>query len=152
MQKLVIIFAVLVMLGGAAASILKWMQLGPFEGAPEEVKAEKEVPLETAIAIDMEPLAVTIFQGNKVAATVQIEVKLEAMGEKNAEQVKRMLPVIIDAYLRDLHGFVPRLLKAKESVDPEIIRQRLKLIGERIAGKGRINNVVVGNIVEQQPR
>ena len=151
MQKLIMIFAALVMLGGGAASVLKWLQLGPFEGTGE-VKKEKEEPVKAAIPVDMEPLVVTIFQGNKVAALVQIEVKLEAMGEKNAAHVKYLLPIITDAYLRDLHGFVPRLLKAKEKIDPEIIRQRLMLIGEKSAGKGMINAVVVGNIIEQQPR
>ncbi|OHC77368.1 MAG: hypothetical protein A3B62_02830 [Rhodospirillales bacterium RIFCSPLOWO2_01_FULL_65_14] len=152
MQKLIMIFAVLVMLGGGAASVLKWLQLGPFEGTGEAKKEKKEEPAKAAIPVDMEPLVVTIFQGNKVAALVQIEVKLEAMGEKNAAHVKYLLPIITDAYLRDLHGFVPRLLKAKEKIDPEIIRQRLMLIGEKSAGKGMINAVVVGNIIEQQPR
>jgi flagellar basal body-associated protein FliL len=152
MQKLIMIFAVLVMLGGGAASILKWLQLGPFEGTAEEKKPKKDEPAKVAMSVDMEPLVVTIFQGNKVAALVQIEVKLETMGEKNAAHVKYVLPILTDAYLRDLHGFVPRLLKSKEKIDPEIIRQRLMVIGERTAGKGLITGVMVGNIIEQQPR
>jgi flagellar basal body-associated protein FliL len=152
MQKLIMIFAVLVMLGGATASALKWLQLGPFEGMQQDEKPKKEKAEKAALVIDMEPLVIPIFQENKVAALVQIEVKLEAMGEDKAAKVKYLLPLIIDAYIRDLHGFMPRMLKAKEKVDPEVLRERLLVIGARTAGKGLISNVVIGDIIEQPSR
>jgi hypothetical protein len=74
------------------------------------------------------------------------------MGEDKAAKVKYLLPLIIDAYIRDLHGFMPRMLKAKEKVDPEVLRERLLVIGARTAGKGLISNVVIGDIIEQPSR
>ncbi|MBI2586092.1 MAG: flagellar basal body-associated FliL family protein [Rhodospirillales bacterium] len=146
------IFAVLVMLGGGTASILKWLQLGPFQELQKEEKQPKAQKIEEIITIDMDPLITTIFQENRVAALVQIELKLETQGDKRAERIKYLLPVINDAFLKDMHSFMPRLLKAEERVDAEIIRQRLQLIGDKVAGKGLIRNVVIGDIVEQPAR
>ena len=93
----------------------------------------------------MEPLAIPIFQGNKVAATVQIQVKLETNGKSN---VKKIMPVITDAFVRDLHSFMQRLLKAKEQIDVLIIKQRLQLISNKAAGKGLIKNVLVQSVID----
>jgi flagellar basal body-associated protein FliL len=151
MKKLIFIFSLLVMLSGATVSLLKWMKLGPFQ---EEGVAKEEVIQEedgdNTVFIDMEPLGIPIFQGNKVAATIQIQVKLETYGEKNAEKIKYIMPVITDAFIRDLHSFMPRLLKAEERVDVLIIKQRLQFISDKVAGKGLIRNVLVQSVIDQQ--
>ncbi len=149
MKKLLLIFGLLIMLGGGTVGALKFFKLGPFQG--EEVveeKQEEEVE-DTTLFVDMEPLAIPIFRGNKVAATVQIQVKLETNGKKNVKKIKRMMPVITDAFVRDLHSFMPRLLKAKERIDVLIIKQRLQLISDKIAGKGLIKNVLVQSVIDQ---
>jgi len=152
MKKIVMIFAFLVMLGGGTASILKFLQIGPFQELRKEEKQPKAQKIEDIITIDMDPLITTIFQENRVAALVQIELKLETQGDKRAERIKYLLPVINDAFLKDMHSFMPRLLKAEERLDAEIIRQRLQLISDKVAGKGLIRNIVIGDIVEQPAR
>lgn len=152
MKKIVMIFAVLVMLGGGTASALKWLQLGPFQELEKKNTPKKAAKVEETITIDMEPLVTTIFQENRVAALVQIEYQLETQGDKKAERIKYLTPVLGDAFLKDMHSFIPRLLKAEERIDAESIRQRLKLIGDKVTGKGLITNVVVGDIIEQPAR
>ena len=148
MKKLLLIFAFLVLLGGGTTSALKFLRLGPFQG--DEVVEEKpeEQVGDTTLFVDMEPLAIPIFQGNKVAATVQIQVKLETNGKSNVKKIKRMMPVITDAFVRDLHSFMPRLLKAKQRIDVLIIKQRLQLISDKVAGKGLIKNVLVQSVID----
>ena len=149
MKKLLLIFGLLVMLCGGTVSALKFLKLGPFQG--EEVVEEKpEEQVEaTILLVDMEPLAIPIFQGNKVAATVQIEVKLVTNGKDNVERIKQIMPVITNAFVRDLHSFMPRLLKAEERIDVLIIKQRLQLISNKVAGKGLIKNVLVQSVIDQ---
>ena len=149
MKKLLLIFGLLVMLCGATVSALKFLKLGPFQG--EEVVEEKPVEQieATILFVDMEPLAIPIFQGNKVAATVQIEVKLATNGKDNVERIKKIMPVITNAFVRDLHSFMPRLLKAEERIDVLIIKQRLQLISNKVAGKGLIKNVLVQSVIDQ---
>ena len=59
------------------------------------------------------------------------------------------MPVLTDAYIRDLHSFLPRLLRSKERIDVLIIKQRLQFIGNKVAGKGLIDNVLVQSIIDQ---
>ena len=149
MKKLLLIFGLLVMLCGGTVSALKFLKLGPFQG--EEVVEEKpEEQVEaTILFVDMEPLAIPIFQGNRVAATVQIEVKLVTNGKDNVERIKKIMPVITNAFVRDLHSFMPRVLKAEERIDVLIIKQRLQLISNKVAGKGLIKNVLVQSVIDQ---
>ena len=149
MKKLLLIFGLLVILCGGTVRALKFLKLGPFQG--EEVVEEKpEEQVEaTILFVDMEPLAIPVFQGNKVAATVQIEVKLVTNGKDNVERIKKIMPVITNAFVRDLHSFMPRLLKAEERIDVLIIKQRLQLISNKVAGKGLIKNVLVQSVIDQ---
>ena len=149
MKKLLLIFGLLVMLCGGTVSALKFLKLGPFQG--EEVVEEKpEEQVEaTILFVDMEPLAIPIFQGNRVAATVQIEVKLVTNSKDNVERIKQIMPIITNAFVRDLHSFMPRLLKAEERIDVLIIKQRLQLISNKVAGKGLIKNVLVQSVINQ---
>lgn len=155
MKKLVIIFAMLLMLVGGSLTSLKYLKVGPFVETEEEgkKKEEAEKPVEdTTKFVDMDPLAISIFQGNAVAAIIQIQLKLETNGEDNVVKIKRIMPVIIDAFLRDLHSFLPRLLKAEERLDILIIKQRLQLISDKVAGKGLIKNVLVQSVIDQPAR
>lgn len=101
------------------------------------------------ILIDMDPLSIPVFQGNKVAATVQINVKLVTNDEKKAERIKKIIPIIADAFISDLHGFMPRLLKDKKKIDYTIIKQRLQLISNKVAGKGTISNIIAKSVNEE---
>ena len=152
MKKLVILFAMLLMLVGMSMTSLKYLNVGPFEDTEVvEEKIEKSVE-DTTKFVDMDPLAISIFQGNAVAATIQIQVKLETNGDDNVDKIKRLMPVINDAFLRDLHSFMPRLLKAEERIDILIIKQRLQLLSDRVAGKGLIKNVLVQSVIDRPLR
>jgi flagellar basal body-associated protein FliL len=150
MKKLILLFAMFLFLIGGTIGLLKFLEIGPFKPKKGEVKKVviKEV-VDTTVFIDMEPMAIPIFQGNRVAATVQIQVKLETNNENKAERIKEMMPIIIDAFVRDLHSFMPRLLRAEERIDILIIKQRLQLIGDKVTGKGTISNVLVQSIIDQ---
>lgn len=154
MKKLIILFAMLLMLVGGSITSLKYLRVGPFEGTEvvEEKGKIEETVEDTTKFVDMDPLAISIFQGNTVAGIIQIQVKLETNGEDNVIKIKRIMPIINDAFLRDLHSFMPRLLKAEERIDVLIIKQRLQLISDRVAGKGLIKNVLVQSVIDQPSR
>ena len=149
MRKLILIFSILVMLAGGTVGSLKWLELGPFQVKGAVKKIARKVEKDSTVFIDMDPLGIPIFRGNKVAATIQIQVKLETNGEDNAEKIKHLMPVLTDAYVRDLHSFLPRLLRSEERIDVLIIKQRLQFIGNKVAGKGLIDNVLVQSVIDQ---
>ena len=147
MKKLVMIVAVFLMIAGGVVGVMKTMELGPF--APKAVAegdgtpASKQSQADPPRFIDMEPLNIPVFHEDSVAATVQIQLKLEAIGEENEEQINRLMPRINDAFLRDLHAFLPRLLKMEERINVVIIKKRLQIISERLMGPNLIHNILV---------
>lgn len=160
MKKLLIALAVLLMLAGATVGTLKVMKIGPFaeEGAEEAAaEAQEDVPEEkkgflsrnTPVFYELDPLVVPIFDDNKVVATIQVHVKLEVVGRENTEKVSRMRPRIADALLRDLYGFLPRLIQARNHVDVAILKQRMKLMTDRAIGEGIVKDVLIQSISDQ---
>ncbi len=154
MKKLVIIVGVLMMIIGGAVSVMKTMELGPFAAADvaegEELAEGKRAPKqrqdEPPRFIDMEPFNIPVFHGDRVAATVQIQLKLEAIGEENEKEVIRLLPRISDAFLRDMHAFIPRLLKKEQRIKVPILKKRLQIISERLVGPNLIHNILVQSV------
>lgn len=154
MKKLVIILGVLMMVVGGTVSVMKTMEFGPFapaavaegggqgEGRPAPRQPQDEPPR----FIDLEPLNIPVFHGDRVAATVQIQLKLEAIGEENEEEIIRLLPRISDAFLRDMHAFIPRLLKKEQRIKVRIIKKRLQIISERLVGPNLIHNILVQSV------
>ncbi len=151
MKKLVIAVAIMLMLAGATISVLKWLGIGPF-GDPAEVEATGTTPDEPLHFVTMDVLVIPIFQGEKVAATVQIQLKLEATNLESASEIARLLPRLNDAFLRDLYGFIPRHLRKKERLDVALIKDRLQLVGDKVAGPGVIKSVLVQAVLENPSR
>ena len=159
MKKLLISLAVLLMLTGAVVGTLKFMKIGPFaeEGATEEGAGGDEAPAEkkgflsrdTPVFYPLDPLIVPIFDDNKVVATIQVHIKLEVVGKENMEKVSRLRPRISDALLRDLHGFLPRLIQSRNHVDVAILKKRLKLMTDRAIGEGIVRDVLIQSISDQ---
>ncbi len=151
MKKLVIAVAIMLMLAGATISVLKWLGIGPF-GDPAEVEATGTTPDEPLHFVTMDVLVIPIFQGDKVTATVQIQLKLEAADVESASEIARLLPRLNDAFLRDLYGFIPRHLRKKERLDLALIKDRLQMVGDKVAGPGVIKSVLVQAVLENPSR
>ena len=155
MKKILIIITSLLLLIGAVTSVMKYMELGPFEPVMTEgVTEEKTEEIDDlkSIFIDMKPILVSVFKDNSPAAKIQIQVKLETKSTDNAIQIQRLMPRIRNAFVQDLHAFMPRLLKEKERIDVFILKQRLKVIADRKFGKGLIEDVLVQSIVDTPSR
>ena len=151
MKKIALAVAIMLMLAGAAIGALKWLGIGPF-GDPAEVEATGTTPDEPLHFVTMDVLVIPIFQGEKVAATVQIQLKLEATNLESASEIARLLPRLNDAFLRDLYGFIPRHLRKKERLDLALIKDRLQMVGDKVAGPGVIKSVLVQAVLENPSR
>ena len=153
MKKIVIAVAVILMLAGGTFGVLKWLGIGPFgDGDVVEVEATGTTPGEPPSFVTMDVLVIPIFQGDKVAATVQIQLKLEAADVESASEIARLLPRLSDAFLRDLYGFIPRHLRKEERLDVALIKDRLQLVGDKVAGPGVIKSVLVQAVLENPSR
>ncbi len=148
MKKLIIVFVVVLLLAGGAFSVMKWMKMGPF--AEEGQEQEAPAPVEPPRFLDMEGLNIPIFQGERVAAIIQIQLKIETIGDENSEKVKKLLPRLGDAFLRELYVYLPRLIKKEEQLNVLLIKRRLQREADKVAGKGVVNNILVQSISTQK--
>ncbi len=145
MKKIMVILAALFMLTAASVAILKWLSLGPFENteSTETEDMSKKKPKLPTILIEMQTIQFPLVQAGAVGGTAQIQIKLETEGQDNANVLKRILTKIHHAFLSDLYGYLPRILKDNGRIGDHILKQRLKTICERLAGKGIIKSVLV---------
>ncbi len=148
-KKLVIAVAVMLMLAGGTISALKWLGVGPFgDGAAVGTEAAGTTPGEALHFVTMDVLVIPVFQGEKVAATVRIQLKMEAANVESASKIARLLPRLNDAFLRDLYGFIPRHLRKEERLDVALIKDRLQMVGDKVMGPGVIKSILVQAVLK----
>ncbi len=150
MKKIGIIIAIIMIIAGGTVGVLKWLQIWPFE--PKEAIVEEAPPPEPPRFVDMDLLVIPVFSGDKVAATFQIQFKLETIGEENEVKIKELMPRLNDIFLRDLYVFIPRLLRKNQNIDVPVIKKRLQLLADKLAGKGVINAVLIQSLSDIQQR
>ncbi|MBO6520636.1 MAG: hypothetical protein JJ900_08170 [Rhodospirillales bacterium] len=150
MKRLFLIFALVLLVAGATIGAMKWFGLGPFQKPEMAVEmAEKRIEAPEALFVDMEPLLVNVVQGGAIATTIQLEVKIETSGNQNIIKIKRMLPQYKDAFLKDLHAFVPRMISELGRIDLPTLKQRLQLVADRVAGeKGVVQGVLIQSLLD----
>jgi len=151
MKKLIIAFVAIILIGGGTVAALKFMKLGPFAGDDKKATM-KAKPMEPPRFIELPPLNVPLFVDDKVAGTVMIQLKLETVGAANEAKVNRILPRVNDAFLRELHTFIPRLLQKTKRLDVFILKIRLQMVSDRVVGKGIVSNVLVQSVTNSAKR
>ncbi len=149
MKKIVIAFSVLLMVSGAAISVLKWLEIGPFAPVVVEDVVEQPEPEEPPVSIPLDDLVIPLFSGDSVVATVMIRLSLEVLGAENEENINKVLPRISDAFLRDLYTFIPRVVRKQKKLTAEILQRRLLMTGNKVVGDGVINRVVIESVSER---
>jgi len=159
-KLLIIILAVCILAAGGGVTFMQQMEIGPFAEEPE-LSAEEKATVAAVAArkkalaprrfITMEPIMVPIFRGDVVAATIQLQVQLETRKESEAI-INKKLPLLKDAYIRDLHSYVPRLLRKHKDLDIAALKRRLIIIGSRTIGKGLIDGVLIQSALNRKLR
>ena len=151
-MKIVILgVAVLLVLIGGAIAVMKALNMGPFadpaamDGAAVPAAAPR---LEPPRFVDVPPLVIPVFSGGDVAAQIQINVKLETVGTDNERQINRLLPRLNDAFLRDLYAFIPRLLRESDRLNVFVLKKRMQLIADKVAGPGVIESVLIQSVTD----
>ncbi len=153
MKKLVIAFAVLILLAGGTVSLLKYLALGPFQVSEEELAAQqaaekdKEQTLSLFAArpryIEMDVIQVPIFQDNTVQGTIMIHYKLEVMSVDNERTVAKAQRRLGDALIKDFSFYIPRTLRNNKTLDVTLVKYRIMMIADRLLGKGVVSDALI---------
>lgn len=150
MKALVVILAIVLVLIGGSVGVMWFMELGPFAtaDAADEAVSEATEPSEPPRFVEMRPMVISIFQDDSVAATIQIELTLETIGASNEDTLRQMMPRLSNAFIQDLHGFLPRHLSDGRQLDVNVLKHRLLAIGTKVTGPGVIHEVLIQSIVD----
>jgi len=89
------------------------------------------------------PFVVPVIVGNSVARQVTLLVTLETVGDDNKEKIFDGRQRLQDAFLRDIYGVVSIRREDHQTYDPDVIKIRLKRVGDRLLGPGIIDDVLV---------
>lgn len=151
MKVVIIAFVMVMMLAGGAVSVLKWLKMGPFVDKEEAAAAEAAKPKPPPRFVDMPQLAIPIIEGDRTVAIIQFEIKLEVVGDDSVKRVEKLMPILGDAFFRDLYGFVPRLFKLGDRLDLVVLGRRLKIVGDKATQSGLISAVLFQSVFESAP-
>ena len=151
MQRVIImVFAVVLMFSGGTVGVMKWMQFGLFAPPPVEEGAEPAAPKRKEghmpRFVDADPLNITVIQGNRARTVLQIGAKLEVDNEEDSVFVRRNMVRFTDAALRDLHDFIPRLLREVDRIEISLLKDRLQLTADKVYGKGKVRQVLIQSV------
>ena len=154
MPKIVIfVFVGIILLSGSSVGLMMYLEIGPFaneekkaneNSTTKDEKSEKKLVVQT---ITMAPLSIPIIQNGKIALNLQLEVQIDTT-DKKAQKLREKLPILKDAYVRDLFSFIPRQLRKSKKLDQETLRRRLQVMGQRTIGKGIILSVNIKSYSE----
>ena len=148
MKKIFIGFIVLICILGGAVGVMKWMELGPFADPHAAEQKPKKPTKGEAKFVEMTPLLVNVFGNDKVLGNFQFELKLEVWNDADFAQVRKMTPILKDAFFKDLHTFIPRMLKEQDQLNLAILQQRLQQRADIVLGKDVVQSVLIQSVVD----
>ncbi|MEQ8804951.1 MAG: hypothetical protein RIE16_04190 [Rhodospirillales bacterium] len=59
-----------------------------------------------------------------------------------------MVPILKDAFFKDLHTFIPRMLKEQDQLNLAVLQQRLQLRADIVLGKSVVQSVLIQSVVD----
>ena len=128
---------------------MKALKIGPFaEATVEVVDQAPAIKLEPPRFVSIDPLVIPVFIGNQVAAQIQVTVKLETTGAENEQKVMKLLPQLSNRLYQDLYAFVPRLLREDDRLNVTVLRKRMQMVADKVAGPGIIDGVLIQSVTD----
>ena len=105
------------------------------EDAPKAQKAPEHKTTQSKSYIEIEPIYTTIVADNHAAGMLMIGAGLDVPDDKLREDVNRSLPVLRDAYIRNLMTFTANIVRTDAQPDVGMIADRLQAVTDRALGK-----------------
>jgi len=105
------------------------------QDAPKAQKAPEHKTTQSKSYIEIEPIYTTIVADNHAAGMLMIGAGLDVPDDKLREDVNRSLPVLRDAYIRNLMTFTANIVRTDAQPDVGMIADRLQAVTDRALGK-----------------
>ena len=105
------------------------------EDAPKAQKAPEHKTTQSKSYIMVDPIYATIVADNRPAGMLMVGVGLDIPNEELHEEVSRSMPVLRDAYIRNLMTFTANVVRTDAQPDVGLIADRLQAVTDRALKK-----------------
>ncbi len=103
--------------------------------APKAQKAPEHKTTQSKSYIEIDPIYTTIVADNHAAGMLMVGAGLDVPDDKLRDEVNHSLPVLRDAYIRNLMTFTANVVRTDAQPDVEMIADRLQAVTDRALGK-----------------
>jgi flagellar basal body-associated protein FliL len=105
------------------------------EDAPKAQKAPEHKTTQSTSYIEIDPIYTTIVADDRPAGMLMVGAGLDVPDAKLRDDVNRSLPVLRDAYIRNLMTFTANVVRTDAQPDVVMIADRLQAVTDRALGK-----------------
>lgn len=107
----------------------------PAHAADKEQKAPEHKTTQSKSYIMVDPIYTTIVTDNRASGMLMVGAGIDVPNEALREEVVRSLPVLRDAYIRNLMAFTANVVRPDAQPDVNMIADRLQAVTDRALKK-----------------
>ena len=105
------------------------------QDAPKAQKAPEHKTTQSKSYVLLDPIYTTIVADNRSAGMLMVSAGLDVSDDKLREEVTRSMPVLRDAYIRNLMTFTANVVRTDSQPDVNLIADRLQAVTDRALKK-----------------
>lgn len=105
------------------------------EDAPKAQKAPEHKTTQSKSYVMVDPIYTTIVADNRAAGMLMVGAGLDVPDDALRDEVNRSLPVLRDAYIRNLMTFTANMVRTDSQPDVGLIADRLQAVTDRALRK-----------------
>ena len=105
------------------------------EDAPKAQKAPEHKTTQSKSYVQIDPIYTTIVSDNRSAGMLMVGAGLDVPNDALRDEVTRSMPVLRDAYIRNLMTFTANVVRTDTQPDVEMIADRLQAVTDRALKK-----------------
>jgi flagellar basal body-associated protein FliL len=105
------------------------------EDAPKAQKAPEHKTTQSKSYVQLDPIYTTIVADNRSAGMLMVGAGLDVPDDKLRDEVTRSMPVLRDAYIRNLMIFTANIVRTDSQPDVGLIADRLQAVTDRALRK-----------------
>jgi flagellar basal body-associated protein FliL len=151
MKRILLVVFLIALLGGGLAAASVFLHVGPLANLikPKEPPGPMAPPPPPAHAeIPVGSFVVPVVQDHAISRLFGLDVALDVL-VTDQNKVESQLPRIMNAFTLALYEVVPSHSDSHSAADKKAIHDRLVATGDRVVGKGLIQDVVLKSVYDR---
>jgi len=151
MRRLLLVVLLIAIIGGGASAASIYFHIGPLADLikPKEPSAPPAPPPPPPHAeIPVGSFVVPVIQDHAISRLFGMDIALDVL-VSDQSKVEAQLPRVVNAFTLALYEIVPVHSDSHSAADKKAIHDRLVAIGDRVLGKGLIQDVVLKSVYDR---